>query len=234
MLSSLHSVPVLIYHSLNKDLVGSYAAVDIDVFAKQMEYIKKRNYNTITVAEYAKLLQNKTRIPKKTIVITFDDGFADNYEGFKIMQGLGLSWTLFMPHDYIDQEGYLGADSISYFLVKSKMELASHGVAHKYLLELDEQGWQYELNESKRLLSEKFNCAIETYSYPIGGFNRDIVEYVKKAGYTCACATNRGYEHKLDNYAIRRIKVDNKDNALSLFFKLSGYYGLTKKLKNPE
>lgn len=231
---NLYQVPVLIYHSLDKQLVNNYAAIDIDVFKRQIEYIKNRAYQTITVAQYAQALEGKIKLEPKTIVITFDDGFADNYLGFKFMQELDLSWTLFMPYNYIDKDNYLSTDQIQDFVDNSKMELASHGMDHKYLLELNSQGWDYELEQSKKSLACKFNCNIETYSYPIGGFNRQIIEHVKKAGYSCACATNRGYERNLNKYAIRRIKIDNNDNSLSLFFKLSGYYGLTKKLKYPE
>lgn len=230
----LYNVPVLIYHSLDKELVDSYAAVDLKVFERQMAYVKNNGYKTITVADYAKALIEGKRLDRKTVVITFDDGFADNYDGFKLMQEMGLAWTLFMPWDYIDKDNYLSTVQIEEFLNNSKMELASHGVKHKYLLELKPDEWKDELVNSKKLLEDKFLRPIETFSYPIGGFNRDIIKATKEAGYLCACATNRGYERKLDSYAIRRIKINNTDNERSLFFKLSGYYELTKKLKYPE
>ncbi|MCR4336920.1 MAG: polysaccharide deacetylase family protein, partial [Candidatus Omnitrophica bacterium] len=88
----------------------------------------------------------------------------------------------------------------------------------------------------KRILEQELGVPIDHFTYPIGGFNREIQEIVKKAGYQSACTTNRGYERSnKDLYALRRIRLSNDNTSdFLLRVKLSGYYNLTRKLKFPH
>ena len=77
---------------------------------------------------------------------------------------------------------------------------------------------------------------IDYFAYPSGGFNESIQALVKESGYKGACTTNRGYHpHNDDPYEIKRIRFGNNDHSdLVLWVKLSGYYHLFRKWKNPE
>jgi hypothetical protein len=56
---------------------------------------------------------------------------------------------------------------------------------------------------------------------------------VKEAGFLCACTTNRGYSGNVDRFALRRIKITNRDKGFSLWIKLSGFYDMFKKVRKP-
>jgi len=68
-----------------------------------------------------------------------------------------------------------------------------------------------------------FSKNVELISYPIGGFSKEILNDVEEAGYLCACATNRGFSRQLDRFALRRIKITNRDLDFRLWAKLSGF-----------
>ena len=78
-----------------------------------------------------------------------------------------------------------------------------------------------------------FGVKIKTFSYPVGGYTPQTVEDVKEAGYLCACTTNRGTSKELNRYALRRIKVTGRDKKFKLWAKLSGFYNIFKRVKDP-
>ncbi|MDU6902812.1 MAG: polysaccharide deacetylase family protein [Veillonella sp.] len=75
----LYGVPVLNYHQIN-DEKHSALTLHVDQFKEQMEYLHNHGYNTITLNQLYDYLQNGSDLPEKPIVITFDDGYVDNYE----------------------------------------------------------------------------------------------------------------------------------------------------------
>lgn len=69
-------IPVLRYTHVTPN--GGEENCPPSVFAKQMRYLKRRGFNTISSSEFAEFLQGKA-LPKKSIMITFDHGFLDNF-----------------------------------------------------------------------------------------------------------------------------------------------------------
>src|SRR5689334_10107642 len=70
-------VPILIYHHV--DTKHGYWYVPPQNFADQIAYLHDSGYHTITMAQYLDIVQSGATPPDKQIVITFDDGYADNY-----------------------------------------------------------------------------------------------------------------------------------------------------------
>ena len=85
----------------------------------------------------------------------------------------------------------------------------------------------------KKNLEELFLKDIKTISYPVGGFDKRVLKEVENSDYLCGCTTNRGFSKKLDRFALRRIKITNRDLGLRLWAKLSGFYNIFKKVKKP-
>ena len=81
---------ILLYHRVTnheKLTFSNPLRVMPSVFAKQMRYLRRNKYNIISLDESIKLLKNKQGIPKNSIMITFDDGYKDNYlEAFPILK----------------------------------------------------------------------------------------------------------------------------------------------------
>ncbi|MCK5494177.1 MAG: hypothetical protein KAJ14_13790, partial [Candidatus Omnitrophica bacterium] len=90
-----------------------------------------------------------------------------------------------------------------------------------------------EIFESKQKLSNLFEQDINIISYPIGGFNKAVLEEVENSGYLCACSTNRGFSKSIDRFSLRRIKITDRDLGLRLKVKLSGFYNVFRKVRNP-
>ncbi len=230
-LSSFYEVPILMYHSISNKKCN--ICVSEDKFLKQMSFIKKRRYKVLSLADYCYLLKEKKRPPSHAVIITFDDGYKDNLKAVRILKEFNFPATIFVIVNRIGKDNYLSYEDIRNFLKNTKVRIGSHTFSHKYLPSLNKKDLEEEIKLSKKILEDIFKVKIETISYPVGGFNKEVLKIVKEAGYICGCTTNRGFSKKLNRFALRRIKVTQKDTPFTLWAKLSGFYYFFKKIKPP-
>lgn len=86
---------ILCYHSI--DRTGSLVSVNPSVFKMQMEYLKEKRYECISLQEAFDRLRAKEPLNERTIVVTFDDGFKNIYsEVFPLFKELGFKATVFL------------------------------------------------------------------------------------------------------------------------------------------
>ena len=234
-LNQNYATPILMYHSLDKGRVETYAAVDLEVFRKQMEFIKARDCKVVLLSEYCRLLKDGEPIPRNLVVITFDDGYKDNLKIAEVLKEFGYPVTIFVIAKEIGEDGFLSRKDIVSLLADKevKVNIGSHTLTHAYLPDQERLAMKREISQSKSLLEEIFSQDVEVFSYPIGGFTKEALSDVEEAGYLCACATNRGFFRKLNRFALRRIKITNRDLGFKLWAKLSGFYNSFRKPKNP-
>jgi len=228
-----YEVPILMYHSFDADKIDTYAAIAPETFDQQMKFIKSNRYEVISLEQYCRMLKDDKPIPKNLIVITMDDGYKDNLSAIAVLKELDYPATIFIPADRISEEGYLSQEDIEDFLKNTRIRIGSHTLSHVYLPDMSDLRLKKEIFKSKDILEERFFQDINTIAYPVGGFNEEILNKVKEAGYLCACTTNRGFSNELDRFALRRIKITNRDTGFRLWAKLSGFYNIFKKAKNP-
>lgn len=90
-------------------------------FREQVLYLSKY-YTPMTFADLLSVKANNQSIPRNAVIITFDDGFNDNYEfAFPILKEAGVPATIFISTDYMDQPETLWFDELAY-IVKKKLE----------------------------------------------------------------------------------------------------------------
>ncbi len=106
-------IPILCYHSIDNSL-SRYLSISERKFAEQILFLKNKGYRTISLADLAEgNVGGHGREIAKTVVITFDDGFRNNYtSAFPILEKAGFKATFFLATNYIDCEaewlrGYL-------------------------------------------------------------------------------------------------------------------------------
>lgn len=222
-------MPILTYHSINYK-EGSHF-VSPENFAKQMKYVKEKGYEVITLDELVRSIKSKKRLKRNKVVITFDDGYKDNFEyAYSILKKHGFPATIFLVTDYIGNEKrFLNWGQVR-IMSKDNISFGGHTKTHFYLgaVKDDKVAWE-QIAGSKETIEKEIGVPVEYFCYPTGGFNERVKEIVKEAGYKGACTTNRGFTRfNSDVYEIKRIKVTNSDMAkpFSFWLKLSGYYNL--------
>ena len=185
MWSAPRAVPVLNYHQVEvKD--GNPLTLHPEQFEAQMAYLADEGYTTITIDEMMDALENGTSLPEKPVIITFDDGYADNYEyAYPILKKYGFKATIFLIYDFTDTyPNYLTWDQINEMKESGLIHFESHTMTHANLAELTSADeLRHEIADSHNLLSEKLGYDMHYIAYPGGRVNEEIEEITRAAGY---------------------------------------------------
>jgi len=228
------SVKVLAYHRIVKDdtihpSLKSYVT-NVEVFRSHLRILERGGFTAITFRDYDLYLRGEMNLPRKPVIISFDDGYRDTYElAYPILREYGMSATVFVvaaptsPVNYWDrcdtcEPAPLMSPSQVLELHQAGIEIGSHSLTHPRLTEVSrEQAWD-EITRSRMLLEILLNSPVRTFCYPYGLVNRFVRDVVRQAGYTLGVGVYSGparFGH--DPFDIRRIHPSG--SALSIGFR---------------
>lgn len=130
--AALEEVPILAYHrilaSWNEDDYAfdpELVSATRDEFAWQMQYVAE-HYTPITFATLIDALKAGSKLPPCPVIVTFDDGFDDNFHvAFPVLKALRMPATFFVSTGYINQSRTFWFDWLHYL---GKRELPSRGL----------------------------------------------------------------------------------------------------------
>ena len=226
-------VPILMYHSfkIEEDKLMPY--VDPKIFAYQMEFFSKNNYNVIGPDKVIAYMAKKDRMPPRTVMITADDGYMSFYENaYPILKKYKLPATIFVVADHIGKSNYLGWSELREMSDSGLVTIGSHTKSHPWLpsVSVDKEKLHDELAVSKEILEKGLGKKVDYLCYPNGAFNDAIKEAAKEYDYKGAFTTNPTKRSDInDIYAIRRLKMSSSSKSpLVLWGKVNRYYAWFK------
>jgi peptidoglycan/xylan/chitin deacetylase (PgdA/CDA1 family) len=234
---------VLCYHSVHPE---QPFATPPGIFAEQLRWLKQNvrviPFESIT-AEAA--IPDERSTP--AVAITFDDGYADNYEfAVPLLVSHDLRATFFLTTGLLDREPEVmqrfarergaagGAAPLGWNEVRDMarlgMGIGAHTVRHHSLAQLDVNSASEEMRVSRMILEDKVGISVYTMAYPYGVVGRDVsvrtLELAAGAGYRFAATTLARSLRRNDNpLAIPRFIVE-ADKARTLAMKVSGSWDL--------
>ncbi|WP_085829550.1 polysaccharide deacetylase family protein [Clostridium massiliodielmoense] len=204
------SIPVLMYHSIMYEK-GNPVRLPKEKFEEQMKYLKDNNYNTLTLDELYDFLENNKPIPKKSIVLTFDDGYKDNYKtALPILKKYNFKATFFIISDCIGTGEYLTLDQLKE-MKKDGFDIESHTTNHNKLTKESYESQYKMFLDSKEKLEKLLDKKIKYIAYPYGKYNEDSIKAVKAAGYKMAVTTHCKWTDRNEGiYEISRVGISGK------------------------
>jgi len=227
ILRSAYVVPVLMYHNIDQNWKESKLSVSPQSFKRQMEFLVRNKYNIISLHKLKKLQESGKPIPCKTVAVTFDDGYENNYtNAFDILNKHNIPAAVFVVVDKIGKDGYMSWRQIEE-MAENNIEIGSHTLSECYLPSVkDKARLKREIYDSRRIIKKRIPEAGDFIAYCSGGFNENIRQIVIDAGYDGACATNPGKDYPdNDIYAIKRIRISRTSDCLFVFWiETSGLY----------
>lgn len=198
-------IPVLMYHSIadNSNVTNSASKSIIlppELFKEQMQYLKDNGYTTLTLDELYNFLEKDKPVPEKSVVLTFDDAYEDNYTNvYPVLKEFGFRGTIFVITGGTDKIGaYLTSDQLKEMDING-MDIESHTVNHEELDKLSLEKQEQTLVQSKQFLEKLLNKKVDYIAYPSGLYNNFTEQAVKNAGYTMAFTTNSGWANTNTN-----------------------------------
>lgn len=212
---TLRGIPVLNYHQVNDEKFSPLTMKTSD-FRNQMAYLQEQGYHAITMEELYGYLQNNLPLPSKPVVITFDDGYVDNYtEAMPILKEYGMKATLFMIGDSIGAPGFLSAEQLKEMEASHIFEVESHTYSHKDLRKLSSDAVADEFSHSKTLLETTLGHPVQYLAYPCGFTNPQVDALAQAAGYRLAFTVDTGNVRSGENrFNLDRVPVFEGDNPL--------------------
>ncbi|ADY56017.1 polysaccharide deacetylase [Syntrophobotulus glycolicus DSM 8271] len=184
-------VPVLYYHSIMTER-GNVLRIPVEEFAEQMKYLSENGYHVISLNRLYDAF-NGVPLPSKPVVITFDDGYEDNYlNAYPVMKKYGFTGTIFMVSNYVDGTGYLKTEHLRELQANGWI-IGGHTAEHINLPTVSAQEALKELQESRQDLEKILGAEIRYFAYPFGGYDNKIIEMVKEDGYEIAFTIKKGW-----------------------------------------
>ncbi len=121
-----NTVAILRYHSIVSPEDNYYASpsicISLDKFEKQIRYIS-RNFQVISLDTVADCIQNNEDFPEKAVVITFDDGYKDNYNAYRVLKKYNITGTFYIAAGCIDNTSTLWLFEVIYLVSKTNQKL---------------------------------------------------------------------------------------------------------------
>lgn len=194
------NVPIILYHETPAD------------FESQLQHLAAHGYTTVTMSDVARALTVDGTLPAKPVVLTFDDGLADQMNAFALLQkyqmkatfyivtsGDASNWCIGASRRY-DQgfgcgDAYLNWDQIKDLDRSGLIEIGSHTVDHLELSKQTVDMQRLQISQSKSQLETQLGHAVSAFAYPYGSYNQTSVNLAQEAGYTTAVTTKPGQVH---------------------------------------
>ncbi len=202
--------PILEYHTVTNhpDPSSEIYNVPPAEFSAQLDYLAENGYTTITLKDYARARRFGEPLPDKPIILTFDDGYADNYsEMLPILEAHGMKAVVFVITNEIGKSGYLSMWQLK-DMQRRGVEIGSHTADHLPLITLSDEFLINQIRLSKIFLEWSGIEPVASLSYPNGVYNSQIIEMLAQENYLAAVTGEAGLNTlETDPYRLRRVNV---------------------------
>ncbi|HPV86253.1 MAG TPA: polysaccharide deacetylase family protein [Caldisericia bacterium] len=215
------NILVLEYHSIsrapqNAPFPDLY--VSMDSFKKQMDILMELGMTGTSFIDC--IYQMKAgHVNLANVVLTFDDGYADNYWVGQYLSSLKFSATFFIPTAYPGKKFpdrsifYMTWDEIR-DLFKMGFEIGAHTVDHVPLALASESRADYEIKQSRKDIEQQLKEIQDqrpktplTFSIPLGSYNTSVIQDIEKYGFDGCVTSNHGLLTEMNIQKSPRIKV---------------------------
>jgi peptidoglycan/xylan/chitin deacetylase (PgdA/CDA1 family) len=222
---------ILFYHRVSDD--SDELAVSPRRFREQMAYLADEGYRVLDVVSAAKLLSQSGTL-RRTIALTFDDGYLDVAEhALPAFSDYGFRATVFVAPAvtdgtaalswYTSQPPLLDWDDLVELDRDGTLKVEAHSLTHPNLLALNDSDAQAEIAGAKRALEARLGRRVHAFSYPSGLFGDRERRLVREAGYRFAVSCEPGVnDAETDPFALRRRQIDARDTLLDFRAKVAG------------
>jgi peptidoglycan/xylan/chitin deacetylase (PgdA/CDA1 family) len=218
---------LLAYHA-----VGTWSpalAIPEPALRTQLSLLRRRGYVGLTAAEAERRRQGGT-LPRRAVVVTFDDGFRSALRAKPVLDEVGFPATVFAVTSFVESgeplrwpgleqsEKSLGWSELE-LLREAGWEVGSHTVTHPLLPDLDDAELERELVDSRATIRQRLGSC-ETLAYPYGRADERTTAAATRAGYRAAFTLGRA--HRPDEPLRRpRLGLRGVDQGLRLSLRLS-------------
>ena len=212
------------YHYISAPPAGSdIFRKDLSVaparFESHLKYLVSAGYQVVTLDDLLYALTQGRPLPPKPVILTFDDGYEDNYlNAFPLLQKYGMAGHFFIISDFVNagRPGYMTWKQIEEMAAAGQL-FGSHSRDHPALggKSVDYLVWQ--ALGGVEALQEHLGHHPPWVSYPSGSYDQQVIDVYRSASYWGGLSSEQGATHTLDDiFHLRRVRVRGSYTAQEL------------------
>ena len=217
---------------------GGLAVSEADL-RTQLDYLKRHGHVGLTISD-AERRRNDGSLPDRSVVVTFDDGYASTLRAVPILEEFGFPGTVFVVTGFVESgdplswkgiDGWLRPETIGELrplawrdaetLVARGWEVGSHTTTHPLLTDVDDQRLGEELAQSRTTIEDRLGSCT-SLAYPYGIADSRVADAARQAGYEVACMLT--FAHLVDEpWRRQRIGMGAHRSRLRLAVQVSRF-----------
>jgi peptidoglycan/xylan/chitin deacetylase (PgdA/CDA1 family)/GT2 family glycosyltransferase len=223
-----YGTPILMYHAFGAPgEEPSRYVVPARGFRRQMALLKWLGYHVISLEEYVRLRRNHRLAPHRSVILTIDDGYADNRTiAYPILRRYGFPATIFLVTGRIGStclwarsRQLQGRPMLSWLhaeeMLKGRIQFGSHTRTHPVLTGVLPDQLQQELNGSRTDFEYQLGARLDVLAYPYGEYDSRLQAQAEAAGFIASCTIESGLNTpRTPLHALRRIEMYGTDTLL--------------------
>ena len=221
--ASPRPVPILMYHVIGAPAPGApfpelYVAPK--VFAGQVAWLAAHGYTAVTLGAVYRNWRYGDRLPRRPIVLSFDDGYAGDYT-YALPKLRARHWPGVLNLE-VRKETYPGglAPWKIRALIAAGWEIDAHTLTHPDLTAVDDARLRQEVAGSRASIRRRFHVPVDFFCYPAGRYDARVIAAVQAAGFLAATTTNIGLAEPSQLFTLDRVRVNGSDGVAGLASKL--------------
>ncbi len=208
-------VPILMYHYVdtppaNADETLQDLTVTRANFDAQMAWLKAQGYESITPDQLIGALWHGNKLPKKPVMMTFDDGYANAwYNAYPVLLKYGFSGTFFVVTDWLDESkpGYLNWN-LARAMIHGGMYIESHSRSHYDLRNRTHEWYQNQIVKANQSIQAHTGIQPRFFCYPYGGYDNIAIRELQAAGIAAAFTENDSrFEYASNTMRLPRVRI---------------------------
>ncbi len=208
-------VPILMYHYVSvppagADIYRKDLSVVPDLFDAHLTYLHDNGYTVITLDDLLYALARGDVLPEKPVILTFDDGYEDNYtNAFPILSRHEMTGQFFIISDFVNagREGYMTWPQIEEMSAAGQ-GFGSHSRDHPNLSGQDVDYLVWQALGGAEAIQEHLGYHPRWIAYPSGHYDARTIKVYHSAGYWGGLTTHQGATHTSDGvFELERVRV---------------------------
>jgi len=221
-----YGTPILMYHAIGipHEPAGPYV-MPAHRFATQMTWLKRMGYLPITLEQFLVCQRERRPVPAGSVVITFDDGYTDNYaHAYPVLRQQSIPATIFLVSGHIglknewdEQKQLAGRPLMSWSQIQEMMEqgvqFGAHTCTHPVLTTISSNRAEEEITLSRKQLENRLGVPVDFFAYPYGEYDPFVQAMVQQAGFAAGCTVDAGLNTLITPiFSLRRTEILGTDS----------------------
>ncbi len=208
-------VPIMMYHYVSTppedaDEYRTDLSVTPANFRRQLQYLKDNGFTTIDLYDLSLAVTARRALPEKPVILTFDDGYLDNYQyAFPLLKEFGFSGTFFIVTEFVDHQNpaYMSWEMIRE-MAEAGMRIENHSKTHADMTTQSRDGLIWQIRGAQETLAAHLGYTPRFFCYPGGRFDEDTIAMLQELDIWGAVTTSGGKWHTFDGrYEWSRLRM---------------------------